>query len=484
MLTYQDLEKVQNSETEKIKFVLSVINSHKQSDEYKTAVIADEYNKHKNVTITEYQKILYTVTGKAIPDNFSANFKMACRHFHRFIIQENQFLLGNGASWDDENIEDDLGTMKYPFDNQLQELGKNALLHGVSFAFWNFDHMDIFKLTEFAPLFDEEDGSLKAGVRFWQIDKSKPLRATLYEIDGYTDIIWRNGKDYEILQDKRPYKLKIKQSEADGIEIYDGENYPTFPIVPLYGNPEHQSEIVGLREQIDCYDLIKSGFANTVDEASFVYWTIQNAGGMDDMDLARFVERMKTLHAAVVDEDGASAESHQQDVPFASREALLTRLDRDLYRDAMALDVETIASGAATATQIRAAYEPLNSKCDEFEYCVRDFIYNLLQVAGLEAEVSFTRSMIINKAEDINSLLSAAQYLSEDYVTTKILEILGDGDQAEAMLEEKDAESMENFGMGIDTGTEDESAQIDSDALGEYGESVNAMLDDLLKGVE
>lgn len=443
--TYQDLLNVGDEEHERVAFVLKVIHNHKQSDEYKMALIAEEYNKHKNVTINEYQKILYTVTGKAIPDNFSANFKMSCRHFHRFITQENQFLLGNGATWDKNNIENKLGTKKKSFDNQLQVLGKKALIQGVSFGFFNLDHIDVFELKEFAPLYDEEDGALKAGVRFWQIDNNKPLRATLYEIDGYTDIIWRPGKEYEILNDKRPYKMNIRTTEADGDEIYSGENYPGFPIIPLWGNPEHQSELVGLREQIDCYDLIKSGFANTVDEASYVYWTIQNAGGMDEMDLAKFVERMKTIHAAVIEDDGARAESHQQEVPYASREALLDRLNKDLYSDAMALDIENIASGAATATQIRAAYEPLNSKVDDFEYCVREFIAGLLEIAGLDAEVSFTRSMIVNTAEDINSIIAAAQFLSQEYVTRKILDTFGDGDQAETMLDELDQENMDRF---------------------------------------
>lgn len=445
--TYQDLLQVRDDDKDCIEFVLKAINNHKSSEAYKTALIAEEYNKHKNVTITEYQKILYTVTGKAIPDNFSANFKMACRHFHRFIVQQNQFLLGNGASWDNDSVEKKLGNEKKPFDTQLQSLAKSALIQGVAFGFFNLDHIDIFKLTEFVPLWDEEDGSLKAGIRFWQIAKDKPLRATLYEMDGYTDIIWRVGKPVEILTPKRPYKYNIKMTEADGAWISDGENYPGFPIVPLWANQEHQSELIGLREQIDCYDLIKSGFANTVDEASYVYWTIQNAGGMDDLDLARFIERIKTLHAAMVEDDGAKAESHQQEVPYASREALLDRLDRDLYRDAMALDVESIAGGAATATQIRAAYEPLNVKCDEFEYCVRTFINGILELAGLESEVSFTRSMIINVAEDINSILAAAQYLSDDYITKKVLNILGDGDQAESILEQISSDELNRFGL-------------------------------------
>lgn len=454
MVTYQDLLKVGDSDIERIKFVQSAISQHKLTEQYKDAVVADQYYKHRNVTINEYQKILYTVTGQAVPDNWSANFKMACRHFYRFVTQETQFLLGNGVDWENTATEDKLGNQKYPFDSQLQEAAKDALIMGVSFGLFNLDHVDVFSLLEFVPLYDEENGSLSAGIRFWQIDSSKPLRATLYEIDGYTDYIWTygtgaNSNEGNILHAKRPYKLKVRQSQVDGEEIYDGENYPEFPIVPLWGNSEHQSELVGIREQIDCYDLIKSGFANTVDEASIVYWTLQNAGGMDDVDLTKFVERMKTMHAAVVEDDGASAESHVIEAPYQSREALLDRLDKDLYRDAMALDTQTIAAGAVTATQIEAAYEPLNSKTDDFEYCVLDFINGILALAGIEDNASFTRSMIVNVTESIQTVLQAAQYLDADYVTEKILTLLGDGDKTQEILQRMDNDDYERMSAFI-----------------------------------
>lgn len=456
MYTYQDLQAVGENEKNRMDFVHSVITAHKTTELYQMAVIAEEYDKHRNVTINQYQKILYTVTGKAIPDNWSANFKMASRFFHRFITQENQFLLGNGVTWQTEGTEDKLGNKKYPFDNQLQEAGHKALTGGVSFGFFNLDHIDVFGVSEFAPLFDEEDGSMKAGVRFWQIDDSKPLRATLYEIDGYTEYIWYNDDNLRLndrwtkvdtgqaLKQKRAYKLKVRSSEVDGEEIYDGENYPTFPIVPFWGNPEHQSEIVGLREQIDCYDLIKSGFANNVDEASLIYWTLTNAGGMGDVDLAKFVERLKTVHAVTLD-DEVKAESHSIDVPYSSREALLDRLEKDLYKDAMALDTENIANGATTATQIRAAYEPLNSKCDSYEYCVLDFIQGILELAGIEDEPTFTRSMIVNVNEDIQTILQASANLPEDYVTEKILNLLGDGDRAEELIQQISADEIARF---------------------------------------
>lgn len=441
--TYQDLIAVGQDESARMDFVRQCIYAHKSSELFKVAWVADQYDKHRNVTITEYQKILYSVSGKAVPDIWSANFKMACRHFHRFIVQENQFLLGNGVSWDDESTADKLGTKSYEFDNQLAICAKYALVHGVAFGFFNLDHLDVFSVLEFAPLYDEENGAMRAGIRFWQIDASKPLRATLYEEDGYTDYIWEKD-EAKVLNPKRAYKLTIASNAADGDRIYDAENYPAFPIVPLWANSEHQSEIVGLREQIDCYDLIKSGFANTVDEASIVYWTIQNAGGMDDVDLAKFVERMKTVHATTMD-DSAVAESHTQEAPYASREALLDRLDKDLYRDAMALDTDTIAGGAVTATQIKAAYEPLNSKTDDFEYQVVSFINKILELAGIDDEPTFTRSMLINASETIQTIIQGAQYLPADYVTSKVLELLGDGDKTEDVLRQMSADELERF---------------------------------------
>ena len=228
----------------------------------------------------------------------------------------------------------------------------------------------------------------------------------------------------------------------DDTEIFDGENYPTFPIVPLWANPHKQSELIGLREQIDAYDLIRSGFCNTIDEASFIYWTINNAGGMDEVDLAEFVQRLKTIHAANVEDTGATAQANSLEAPHEGREALLDRLAKDMYADYMALNIDEIKGGANTATQIRAAYEPMNNKADQFEYCIIDFIQGILSVAGVEDRPTFTRSYLINVSEEIDNVLSAAEYLDSEYVTRKVLTILGDADKIDEVLKRKDEEDM------------------------------------------
>ena len=441
MYSYQDLLEKEGDKA-RMDFVLEVIRAHKQSELYQTAEIADEYLRHKNRTIMQYQKLLYTVSGKSVPDNYSANYKLASGFFKRFVTQQTQFLLGNGAAWQKEDTKKKLGD---DFDAKLQESGGFAIAHGVSYGFYNLDHVEVFKVLEFAPLVDEENGALCAGVRFWQVSKSKPLRATLYELDGYTDYMWREGKG-EIIHPKRAYKINVSFAEVDGEAIYDGENYPTFPIVPFWGNKERQSEIVGMREQIDAYDLIKSGYANDLDDISQIYWTIQNAGGMDDIDLAQFIYRMKTVKAASL-QDGEQAQAHTIDIPYAARETILERLRSDMYSDFRAVDTDKIAGGVITATQIRAAYDPLVSKTDEFIYCVLDFINGIKKVAGIEDdEPTFTRSYIMNQGEEIQNLMLLGEALPKDYIVKKALTILGDGDHADEILEqlaEQEAEQRE-----------------------------------------
>lgn len=451
MKSFNDLLALGDNESLRKDFIISAIADHKATPEYKIAKDAEMYMKTLNPTIMEYKKLLYTITGEAVPDNFSANHKCASSFFKRFITQENQYLLGNGTSFGEEGTKERLGGED--FDLQLQKAGRAALVGGLSFGFANLDHIEVFKYTEFKPLWDEEDGSLKAGIRYWQVDDTKPLRATLYELDGYTEYIKRKDEELTILKEKRPYQQIVAKSEVDGTEILDGQNYPTFPIVPLWGNPEHQSELVTIRSQIDAYDLIKSGFANDLDDASMIYWTITNAGGMDDVDLAQFLERMKVVKAAVVGDDAsgnAKAEAHTLDVPYQSREAYLTRLEADMYKDAMALDTTQIAAGQVTATQIEAAYEPLNEKVDMFEYCVLEFVHGILDVLGIDDNVTFVRSKMANKAEEINALLAGAEYLSQEYITEKLLTILGDIDKVEEVLNQIADDSMSRMSGGND----------------------------------
>lgn len=440
--TYNDLLEIGENERDRMGFVLKAIAEHKRTADYLTAVDAELYYKHQNPTIMRFQKFVYNQFGQKVPDIWSPNNKIASNWYNYFTTQAVSYLLGNGVTFKSETNKDKLGK---DFDKKVQDVAIHAKNGGVAFGFWNLDHLECFDLTEFVPIYDEDDGGLKAGIRFWQIDDSKPLRATLYELDGYTDYIKRKGEDAAILHDKRAYTQIVRKNDIEGETILDGAPPAGFPIVPLW-NINRQSDIVGNRGTIDAYDLMVSGLINNVSDGEFIYWILKNCGGMNEVDDARFIEQLKLTRVAHADgDDGASVEAHNVTVEFEATAEALDRLTAQLYTDFMALKVQDLSAGNKTATEITAAYEPINQKTDQFEYQVTEFINGILALAGIEDEPTYTRSQMSNQSETLEMVLQAAEYLDDEYVTTKILTILGDADKAQEVLKRKDAEAADRY---------------------------------------
>lgn len=472
MLTYQDLLALGEDEKSRMEFIWRAINEHKGSRAYQMAVDAELYFNGENPAINRYEKIIYDMQGRAHRDMYTANHKIASSFFGFDVQQEVSYLLGNGVTFHGTATKDRLGKK---FDLEMVRAGKYALIAGVSFGFWNFDHLEVFKLREFVPLYDEENGALMAGIRFWQVADDKPLRATLYEVDGYTDYIQRSGEDMTVLKDKRTYILRMRTSAADGTEIYDGQNYPTFPIVPLKNGEDALSELTGKRNTIDALDLCTSNMVNNVDEGNLIYWVLTNCGGMDDMDDAKFLDAVRTthvVHAGGEGDEGASAEPHTIEAPFNGTSATIDMLKRKLYEDFQAFDSSAVSAGNQTATAIAASYTPLDLKVDDFEASVTEFILGILELAGIDDEPSYTRSKIINRSEETQTILMGADYYDDEYITKKLLTINGDADQFDALMERKAAEEMERVETEPDFPPQEET-EVTEDAEAGQGAPVD-----------
>ena len=442
MKTYQDLLAIGTDENERMKFCISAIEEHKASIKYAIAQDADLYYRNVNPTIMRLEKFIRNAAGQAVPDIFSPNHKIPSNLYHYFVTQEVQTLLGNGATFEKDDTKDKLGKN---FDQRLQECAKHAINGSAAYGFWNFDHMEVFDYLEFVPLYDEYTGQLMAGVRYWQIDSTKPLCIVLFEPDGLTEYIREAGKDISIRKPKRGYKALKMASIADGEIVADMGNYETLPVVPLY-NENKQSAIVGKQNTLDAYDLTLSQMVNNVDDGNFIYWILKNCGGMDEVDDERFISQLKITHVAHADGDsGSGVEAHTVEAPVMANNSTLENLRKQLFDDFMALDTKEIAGGATTATQIQAAYEPLNSKCDQFEFNVIEFVNRILALAGIDDNVSFVRSRIVNNNEEIQTTLSCAEYLDSGYMTKRILTLMGDPDKYEEVMKNLIAEDAARF---------------------------------------
>lgn len=419
MRTYQDLLNVGAAESARAKFCKVAVSEFRSSREYQEARAGESYYNKHNVTIENYQKFLYTLSGRQVKDIFSANYKLKTLFFRRLCIQQVQYVLGNGIKLENAKNKAKLGR---DFDFQLQTAAKRAMAGGKAFGFWNYDHLEVFSYADtpaqpgFCPLYDEKTSNLMAGIRFWYrvIGDDLVFRCTLYEQDGYTEYVQTGDDDIEVAEPKRGY-IKTIRSTAVGIEDEIEGNYGTLPIVPLYANDSHESELNGIRECIDCYDYIKSGLANDIDDTSGFYWVLKNEGGMDDVDLAKFIQRMKSVRAAVV-EDGTEAEARTLDVPIEARKTMLEILRKDIYEDFQALDVNTLSAAAKTTQEIQSAYQSQDNKCADFEYYIIDFVQKILAVAEIDDNPTLTWNRVLNQTETTSMVLQCANYLSDECI--------------------------------------------------------------------
>lgn len=448
--TYQDLIEAGADEKSRISFIKSAIADHKSSDMYKTAKKARLYYQGENPTIASYEKVIFDAMGKAHTDLFAANHKIASNFFHIVVDQAVDYLMGNGITLKNDANKDRLGPN---FEKKAYDAVKAGMIGGISFGFWNFDHLEIFHFADsqncpgFVPLYDEENGALMAGIRYWQISENKPLRCTLYEPDGLTEYIKRKNDDMEIMQPKRSYIIHTTATDVESTRIYTGENYPSLPIVPFRNNEDCRSELCGKQNTIDALDLVSSGMVNNIDEGSIIYWVLQNSAGMDYKDADDFLQMLKRTHIAFMDEagEGSHAEPKTIDVPIVATKTAIDQLTQQLYKDFQALDTGDEVLNSTTATGINFRYAGLDLKCNKLEFQVTEFLQEIFKFAGVDDTPTYTRDKIINKMEEMQTLAIMAPYVDDEYLTTKSMTIMGDADMVEDVLKRRAAEDLDRF---------------------------------------
>lgn len=428
MYTFQDFEKAED----KLGFIHQLIVNHQSSAEYAMAVDADLYDHQKNRTINEYMHVLYDLLGNSIENYVASNNKIASNFFHRLNTQRNTYSLGNGVSFTKhvdqvkgpdgvvQSVDRTKERLGDKFDTDLKRLAYKSLIHGVAFGYWNSDRLYCFPLTEFAPLWDEYTGALRAGVRFWKLAPEKPLSVVLYEEDGFTK--YASTADSEALvlvEPKKMYRQRSYTTKADGEVIVGAENYSSLPIIPLWGSDLKQSTLVGMREAIDSFDLIRSGFANDLSDCSEVYWILENYGGMTEGDLQKFRDKLRLMHIVEMDTSaGGKATPYTQDLPYSARTAYLDLIKAGIYEDFGGLDVHQVSANS-TNDHLEAAYQPMDENADDFEYQLIEFVQQLLALEGIDDVPVFLRNRICNVREQVETVVMEADWLDTETILRK-----------------------------------------------------------------
>lgn len=426
-VTYQDW--LATPDYDKLELLMNVIKGYKASADFKDGLTANAYFRAENPvvmskTILKARKAEYTDAkgrkrARAVTEDVVGN-RISSGILYRFVTQQNQFLLSEGVTLKDDATKEKLG---HDFDEQLEQLGEKALLHGVAWGFWNAGQLEIIEavkdsLSGAVALVDERTSEPMLLAQFWQVNAQRPMYVRLFTLDGVAEYRENKDKELEEITPLRPYVLRTI-TDALGTEVVGGENYPVLPVRPLCANSERRSELTpAIKSKIDAYDSILSDFADNLDRANDVYWVLNNFGGTMD-DVAELLEQINRLKAVSNLSDGtgaaSTAEPHTIEVPYAARKEALDLLEKALYQDYMALNMDVLTGGSLTNVAIRTATANLNLKANRYEWQVRKFVREILLLAGIESdEIRFKRQTIANESETVADIAVMRDYIDQE----------------------------------------------------------------------
>ena len=465
MKTYQDLLRCGENEQLRISFIYAAISDHESSETFVIGHKAGQFYRHHDPNIEAYQNIIYDMQGKPHVDEISPNHKIMCNFFQKLIDQAIQYLLGNGISFDNADVKEQLSNQ---LDHRVKKIAKYASVDGRAFGLVDIKDgkKELIPLCYacqldgdepyFIPLYDERTGELRAGIRYWRLADGKPLMVTLYEPDGYTEYQeYAQNEDesrLEVTQEKTAYIVNKLSNAQQGVYAAEGSNYKRLPIIEM-GYINNQSALVGNEGTITAYNMALSGFANQVDW-NLLYWIINNADSMSEQDDINFLADIIKTHVLHTSGD-ATATPHEISIQHDARGALLDRLRVQIYEDMSGVDVSH-NSANMTATEIKSSYAALNSKCDDIESYVDEFLAELLDLLGFEDESwHYQRDITINTSEETNNAIAAAPYIGRKWTTKRLAGAAGLIDELPAIEEDLQAEQMEQAGISADDNSED-----------------------------
>ena len=479
MITYQDYERAEN----KTKWLQNAIVSYRNSKEYKAAADQQEYMTGRNTAILNTVKIIYNMAGLPENDFTASNFKLMNKQIHRMVTDRCSYSLGNGVSFASAKRAKDAEGKTVTVDETKELLGDKFDTYVFRTAYWAqangkaFLHVHmseekeeweytLFKMTEFLPLYDEKDGSLRGGIRFWSLDWGKrPITAVLYLEAGYIRYETPEKKygvsSLQPVTDLLPYIEIVEESEAFGEEVVGTGNLTRLPIFPLYSGENRESVLVNQKGKIDAYDMISSGFANDLTDCAQVYWLISGAMGMTEADKRQLLDRLILQHMAVVDGENSSITPYTQEIPWQAREKCLQMLETRMYKDFGGFDVQSIQAGD-TNDHVEAAYWPMDEEADAFEYEVITFIQMILDMMGIDDVPQFKRNKVSNQKEQTEMVLLAAPHLDDRTILEKLPWITVD--EVDDILARKDGE---DFGRFENVPDEEEEEEEEEDEGGE-----------------
>ena len=211
---------------------------------------------------------------------------------------------------------------------------------------------------------------------------------------------------------------EIYDEAMDNIKFIEQHSWGRVPFIEIENNEEKTTDLEPIKPLIDAYDLINSGFVNTIEDLKEIVWLINGYGAED---LLQLIENLKVNGVARTNDTNGHIDAKLLQIPYEARQALLKGLKELIYEFGRAVDTSNkdLIGQAPSGVSLEFLYTDLDMKADDAIGGLTTALYEVLwyvlqdlkmkgqikeDINEFDFKIEFNKSRIFNEVEKVNSI--------------------------------------------------------------------------------
>lgn len=211
---------------------------------------------------------------------------------------------------------------------------------------------------------------------------------------------------------------EIYDEALDQLKDIEKHSWGRVPFIEIENNEEKTTDLEPIKPLIDAYDLINSGFVNTIEDLKEIVWLINGYGAEDLLSL---IENLKVNGVARTNDTAGHIDAKLLPIPYEARQALLKGLKELIYEFGRAVDTSNkdLIGQAPSGVSLEFLYTDLDMKADDAIGGLTTALYEVLwyvlqdlkmkgkipeNINEYDFKIEFNKSRIFNEVEKVNSI--------------------------------------------------------------------------------
>jgi len=270
--------------------------------------------------------------------------------------------------------------------------------------------------SEIIPMYDRYGKNIIEIIRYYKISDEE-IKVEQWDKKGVTFSVIRKDNIVSASHETHYIEDDVFQGEIINSEA---KNLPFIPFLPLYNNKSKSSDMDGIKELLDMYNQINSGFVDNINRFQEAIMKLKGFSG-DSATLKETMDNLKTYKMAGMPEDG-DMEYMAVEIPVEARKVILDILKENIFKIGQGLDPDTLGDGNITNVVIKNRYSGLDMKANGTEKQIKLFYEKFAKYLTLfysqkfDDKITCNRSMLINEAELIDSCVKSMGIISQETI--------------------------------------------------------------------